>query len=210
MTNAILPVFPRARLRLTPIPAPFFSELLPQIDHLGELKVTLYAFWFLDRQEGSGALSRARHDFAADEALAAADWMPHAWTPALRTRRRTRGNAAAARCPVKAAARKAASYFLNSPRGRAALQALAAGEWSPDESSHRAGTLEVERPNIFRLYEAKYRPADPADRRNPARSRETSTRPSGSKKPFKMAVRKKRPPWRYIEAILRLLAGGRS
>ena len=44
--------FPSGKVRTTPIPAPFFTELLPQIDHLGELKVTLYALWFLDRQEG--------------------------------------------------------------------------------------------------------------------------------------------------------------
>ena len=43
--------FPSGKVRLTPIPGPFFSELLPEIDHLGELKVTLYAFWFLDHLE---------------------------------------------------------------------------------------------------------------------------------------------------------------
>src|SRR5512141_2215236 len=44
--------FPSGRIHHTPVPAPFFTDLLPQIDDLGELKVTLYAFWFLDRQEG--------------------------------------------------------------------------------------------------------------------------------------------------------------
>ncbi|MBI2976543.1 MAG: primosomal replication protein N, partial [Chloroflexi bacterium] len=34
--------FPSSKVRSTPVPNPFFSELLPQIDHLGELKVTLY------------------------------------------------------------------------------------------------------------------------------------------------------------------------
>jgi len=44
--------FPSRAVHSTPVPAPFFSDLLPQIDHLGELKVTLYAIWFLDQQEG--------------------------------------------------------------------------------------------------------------------------------------------------------------
>ena len=44
--------FPSGKVRSTPVPAPFFTELLPQIDHLGEMKVTLYALWFLDQQEG--------------------------------------------------------------------------------------------------------------------------------------------------------------
>src|SRR5450759_5004256 len=45
--------FPSGKVHLTPIPAPFFSDLLPEIDHLGELKITLYALWFLDQQEGN-------------------------------------------------------------------------------------------------------------------------------------------------------------
>ncbi|MCH8095186.1 MAG: primosomal replication protein N, partial [Chloroflexi bacterium] len=44
--------FPAGTTRLTAIPNPFFSELLPSIDHLAELKVTLYAFWYLSRAEG--------------------------------------------------------------------------------------------------------------------------------------------------------------
>ena len=58
--------FPEGKVRLTPIPAPFFSELLPEIDHLGELKVTLYAFWRLDRMEGAFRYLR-QADFAGDE-----------------------------------------------------------------------------------------------------------------------------------------------
>src|SRR5512142_2395746 len=45
--------FPSGKVHNTPLPAPFFTELLPLIDHLGELKVTLYALWFLDQQEGT-------------------------------------------------------------------------------------------------------------------------------------------------------------
>ena len=33
--------FPDGKTHLTRIPAAFFGELLPQIDHLGELKLTL-------------------------------------------------------------------------------------------------------------------------------------------------------------------------
>src|SRR3972149_6489498 len=44
--------FPAGKVRFTRLPGPFFSELLPQIDNLNELKVVLYAFWQLDRREG--------------------------------------------------------------------------------------------------------------------------------------------------------------
>ena len=57
--------FPPGKLKVTPIPQPFFSELLPAIDHLGELKVTLYAFWALARKEERFQYLR-REDMAAD------------------------------------------------------------------------------------------------------------------------------------------------
>ena len=46
------PGFPDGKQRLTPIPNLFFSDLMPTIDNLAELKVTLYAFWSLGQREG--------------------------------------------------------------------------------------------------------------------------------------------------------------
>ena len=46
------PGFPEGKLRLTPIPNLFFSDLLPQIDDLSEMKVVLYAFWALGKKDG--------------------------------------------------------------------------------------------------------------------------------------------------------------
>ena len=57
--------FQGGKSRVTRLPSAFFTDLLPEIDHLDELKVTLYAFWFLDRLEGD--LRFIRHsDFAGD------------------------------------------------------------------------------------------------------------------------------------------------
>ncbi len=44
--------FPPGKTRTTSIPNLFFSDLLPGIDHLAELKLTLYCFWVLQQQEG--------------------------------------------------------------------------------------------------------------------------------------------------------------
>ncbi|MFH1085091.1 MAG: hypothetical protein V1772_04955, partial [Chloroflexota bacterium] len=44
--------FPVGKQRLTPIPDLFFAELLPAIDDLDELKLALFMFWFLNRQQG--------------------------------------------------------------------------------------------------------------------------------------------------------------
>src|SRR5262245_15502426 len=59
-----------AKGRLTKIPGLFFSELLPQIDHLGELKITLYAFWRLQHKEGHTVFLR-RFEIANDETFMA-------------------------------------------------------------------------------------------------------------------------------------------
>ncbi len=58
--------FPEGKVRLVPIPGPFFQDLLTQIDHLGELKTTLFAFWYLDRMEGQFRYLRP-DDFLADQ-----------------------------------------------------------------------------------------------------------------------------------------------
>ena len=44
--------FPTGKTRYTPVPNQFFSELLPQIDDLDELKLTLYCFWRLNLKAG--------------------------------------------------------------------------------------------------------------------------------------------------------------
>ncbi len=60
--------FPSGKIHLTRVPEPFFSELLPEINHLGEMKVTLYAIWFLDHLEAPVRyLTYA--DFAGEEKL---------------------------------------------------------------------------------------------------------------------------------------------
>ena len=40
------------RLKPVIVPDAFFTELLPQIDDLAELKLTLHCFWLLNEQEG--------------------------------------------------------------------------------------------------------------------------------------------------------------
>ena len=60
--------FPDGMRRATPIPNLFFSDLLPLIDNMAELKVTLYAFWALGQREGAVRYLRLT-DFMADPVL---------------------------------------------------------------------------------------------------------------------------------------------
>ena len=60
--------FPDGKLATTRLPNAFFSDLLPQIDHLAELKVTLYTFWALE-QQASQPKYLTLADYLADELL---------------------------------------------------------------------------------------------------------------------------------------------
>src|SRR5215204_3714270 len=60
--------FPKQNGKATPLPGAFFSDLLPLVDDLTELKVTLFCFWALYQKEGRFRYLRYR-DFSGDETL---------------------------------------------------------------------------------------------------------------------------------------------
>jgi DNA replication protein len=194
--------FPSGKVRTTPIPAPFFTDLLPQIDHLGELKVTLFAFWFLDRQEGQiRFLTYA--DFANDrklqESLPSTPEDPRPALDEALARAVQRGTLLAA--PFKDQGKEATLYFLNTPKGRAALKALQKGEWAPDLTHRTPVQLELERPNIFRLYEENIGPLTPliADA---LREAEEAYPLDWIEEAMRKAVLNNARHWRYVETIL--------
>lgn len=198
------PGFPPGKVRFTPIPAQFFSELLPEIDHLGEMKVTLYALWFLDRQEGNLRYI-TYHDFTGDERLLAGlavseqnalEALGDALERAVR-----RGSLLEVHTDQSNSA-EGAVYFLNSPLGRAAYQALRAGKWSPDAQNHPLAQLEMERPNIYRLYEENIGPLTPmiADL---LRDAEKTYPYDWIDEAIVKAVQNNARKWSYIQAILR-------
>jgi DnaD/phage-associated family protein len=194
--------FPSGKVRSTAIPAPFFTELLPQIDHLGELKVTLYAFWFLDRQEGQIRFI-TEADFLSDRKLLQAfspfDEEAHVALKDALARAVERGTLLAA--PVTHQDRPLTLYFFNSARGRAALKALQNGEWNPELGNRAVVALELERPNIYRLYEDNIGPLTPLIS-DMLREAELLYPAEWIEEAMKKAVLSNARHWRYVEAIL--------
>jgi DNA replication protein len=189
--------FPSGKVRMTPIPAQFFSELLPVIDHLGELQVTLYAFWYLDRLEAP-VRYMTQDSFLEEEELVkllGEDGLADALERAV-----LRGTLL--RVLVKVGARQAPVYFLNTPRGRAAVQAIQKGEWRPEFEEQPPMVLEVERPNIFRLYEENIGPLTPMISEM-LRDAEQTYHQDWIEDAIRIAVKNNVRNWRYIEAILR-------
>src|SRR5262245_37324351 len=60
--------FSDGKAQSIPLHAQFFSEVLPLVDDLAEMKVVLFCYWALQQKQGDYRYLR-RHDFALDAAL---------------------------------------------------------------------------------------------------------------------------------------------
>ena len=186
--------FPEGKNRLVPIPAAFFSELLPQVEYLGELKLILYVFWRLEAMEGPFRCLR-RAEIEQDQALlrSLGEPLSEALVQAVQ-----RGALLRAALPGENEVQEC--YFLNSPRGRAALRALESGQWRP-AGIQAAAPPPQEMPNIFRLYEQNIGPLTPmiADALGEAQD----TYPTQwIEDAIQIAVEKNKRNWHYVSAIL--------
>jgi DNA replication protein len=190
--------FPEGPVRMTPMPAPFFSELLPRIDHLGELKITLYAFWVFSRQEGPVHFltqSTMKKDAELQAALEGGGKSGEQALDEAIERAVGRGTLVA----VRASDAGEIYYFLNSPHGRAEAERLARGEWKPAEIPQ--AELWEERPNIYALYEQNIGALTPmlaeilrdAEKEYPAGWIEEAIR---------LSVEHNARSWKYVAAIL--------
>lgn len=189
--------FPPGKVRMTPVPAPFFSELLPEIDHLGEMKVTLYAFWFLDRLEAP-VRYLTHEDFAGDERLM------EGMTPLELDEALDRAVLRGTLLKVQAGSKDGENtfFFLNTPRGRAAAKAIQDGQWRPNLEEHPPVSLDVERPNIYRLYEENIGPLTPMIAET-LRDAEKTYRADWIEEAIRIAVQNNVRRWKYVEAVLR-------
>lgn len=184
--------FPPGKTRSVSIPEPVFTDLIPLIDDLAELKVTLHALWRLGRQHGRVRYLR-RADLAADQALLSGlgDDAATALDTAL-ARAVERGTLLRAQAAIGDETEEL--YFANTARGRAAVETIARGEW-PSELEPAT------RPNVFTLYEQNIGLLTPliadelreAEREYPAEWIEDA---------FREAIALNKRSWKYIRAIL--------
>ncbi len=185
--------------KTTPVPAAFFLELLPEIKDVDELKVVLWAFRCLDLQEGD-LRYLTFEDLTADAGFCAS----FGKSEKEQKEKITKSLEAAVRRNVLLTAQNGDEtlYFLNSPRGRAALESLTKGAWQPDSQKHSTTSVSANRPNIFAVYEQNIGPLTPliADELRDAEKNYPSDWITDA---FKIAVNKNVRNWHYIEAILR-------
>jgi DnaD/phage-associated family protein len=195
--------FQAKRVHLTPIPGPFFSELLPQIDDLGELKLSLYAFWRLDQLPGEFRWLK-ESDFLEDRLFmqGLAPDPEQARLLLQEALRRSVERGLLLEATLGEGEMQEKLYFMNSAKGRTAVEAIQNGRWQPGERNAAPAVLRPATPNIFRLYENHVGPVTPllaeslgeAEDLYPAEWIEEA---------FQIAVEHNARNWRYIEAILK-------
>jgi DnaD/phage-associated family protein len=171
----------------TQIPDGFFHQLLKDIKDAAELKVTLYFLWCVEHMDGPfRALSKM--DFDVKEIGLSADEIQSGLEKAVK-----RGS-------LLKVQKDAAVYFLlNSPRGRAAVEAIESGKWNPKAGSSMPP---VERPNVFKLYEENIGALTPliADALKDA---EEMYPAEWIAEAIELAVKNNKRNWKYCEAILK-------
>ncbi|MCW5852473.1 MAG: DnaD domain protein [Anaerolineae bacterium] len=194
--------FPAGKLRVTPIPDLFFSELLPQIDDLAELKVTLHMLHRLQRTPGMRLIRRS--DLLQDATLARSlggqgKPLAEALDDGL-ARCVIRGTLL--RLDIAGAEGVDQCYLPNSESGRKLAQDIESGLVQlPDARRIERFVPAAERPSIYTLYEQNIGLLQPLIAEQLRDAEETYPN-EWIAEAFKRAVENNVRKWTYVRAIL--------
>ena len=184
--------FQSGSVRTVGIPEPVFSELIPIIDDLDELKLTLHVLWRLAQQSGRVRCVRAT-DLTSDGVLQSSlgDAGPELLTLALK-RAVDRGTLLEANVGTGDSATTV--YFANTSKGRASVEAVSRGDWPLETDS-------AERSNVYRIYEENIGLLTPliADE---LRDAEQTYPVVWIEEALREAVLQNKRSWKYARAIL--------
>jgi len=172
----------------TQLPDSFFQKLLTDIDDVPELKVTLFFLWRVEHMEGPFR-ALCETDFEEKALGLPVDEIASGLERAIQ-----RGSI------LKSEHEAEVFYFLNSPRGRAASEAFAKGNWR--ESAKIMSAPVVEHPNVFKLYEENIGPLTPliADALKDAEDTFSGEWVTDA---IEIAIKNNKRNWKYVEAILK-------
>lgn len=190
--------FPEGKVPTVSLPEPLFSQLVPLIDDLDELKVTLLVLWRLSNMKSIAAPWMTSVDLRTDPILrsALAPEVDSNFAQALEcalAKAVTRGTLLTHTWEL-ADKTIETRYFANSPRGRATVAAMRRGE-APDRF------VVEERPNIFTLYEQNIGPLTALISEDLVDA-ETEFPAAWIEDAFHEAVKSNKRNWKYIYAIL--------
>lgn len=194
--------FPPGKGTGIPVPEAFFREILPAIGEIKELKILLYIFYRFSKMEGNLPYLWYR-DFLADPALAnllggeAAD-AKGALSKALQAGV-DRGTLLSTQVQLETGPEPV--IFLNTARGKAAVQAVNDGSWQPNPAERPPDPVGG-RPSIFEEYEENIGPLTPMIAET-LKDAEADYPAAWIEEAMRIAVENNVRRWRYIDAILR-------
>ena len=195
--------FPNGKVHQVPIPAPFFEDLMRQIESRDELLITLQVFWLLDQLEGTFRFVRFE-DFASDRDFmrALSEEEKTAMKKLEQGLKQALDRGILLKAEIELQGKNEICFFLNSPKGRAAVRAISSGQWTPGETALNSHETVEELPNIFRLYEENIGPITPILAESLSEAEDTYP-PHWIKDAIQIAVERNKRNWRYAEAILK-------
>lgn len=212
--------FPDAKMLAVTVPDLFFVDLLPQIDDLAELKVTIYFFWLLNEREGDLRFIRGE-DMRSDETLlnslnleselcsplaALEDALQRAVARNTLLHLEVESGPPQLGLGGEDSGEKPRSedwYFLNTAKGRQSVAAIRQGRLAELQAVVPAeARLQVQRPNVFVLYEQNFglMTAMIADQ---LRDLEKSYPPNWIVEAMEIALVNNKRHLNYIRAVLR-------
>jgi DNA replication protein len=206
--------FADVKMKAVIIPDLFFTDLLPQIDDLAELKLTLHCFWLLNEQSGEFRYLRGeelRQDATLLQSLAFDNELhtPQAVLASALERAVARNTLLRLEIesPIPAAEDGATQvedwYFMNTAKGRQTIALVRQGKLHELQSAiPEEARLRIERPNIFVLYEQNVGLMTPLIAEQ-LRDMEKSYPPAWIDEAFEIAVSRNKRALRYIQTILK-------
>jgi len=185
---------PAGQLKMTGVPNVVFSELLPMMDDVAQVKVTLHIFYLLSQKKGSPryvTLEELRADTTLMQGLE------------FKKENLTRGLQKAVACHalLLAEADGAEWYFFNTPESVRVLDKVTKGELKLAADLRVVPQEPQPLPNIYKLYEQHIGALSPiiVDELKEA---ETEYPPEIIMDAFRSAAENNKRSWRYVNKIL--------
>lgn len=199
MSSPVFKGFP-AQTRLVRIPESFFQEILPFIEDIHELKVTLYTLWYLEKLEQPVKFIK-KSDLLRDKVFTqtlGSDAEVHL----MRGLDKATARGTLLQAEVSFSDKQETIYLANTPRGRAIVNAIQSGIFTSDQLNSTSVQMDILRPNIFELYEQNIGAITPM-MAEILKDAETTYPMGWIEEAIELAVQNNSRRWRYIEAILR-------
>lgn len=193
-----------SQLSPTAFPALFFTELVPMIDDLAELKVTIYSFWALNQKEGDFRyLLREEYDnptLLEGIKVAKPKTDPQVALENALARAIARCSLLCTTVPLDTG--EIELFCMNTKKGRVLVSQIQAGYYQKGINGRPIEIL-PERPNIYKVYEENIGMVDSAMIADALKDAEQEYPAEWVVDAIRLAVEMNKRSWRYISAILK-------